>query len=1446
VLNGLPFLFNFGTYMYKVLFILIILVSATQGLASNILDITTITDRNGLSQNTVRCMMQDSQGFMWLGTINGLNRYNGRDFTVIHPQLDGFSRSSDSRISGVLEDRNGFIWIQTYSHNLFCYDPRLEKMVDYAPMDSIKIFSQVKILSNGDIWLHGKKGCCRVRYINGEMVAWKPNNNTLADRLVKFVFEDSRGRVWIATEKELFQVTGNEVVSMYSGATFYTVQEIDNLYFVGENGVVVFDNKKSKFLPTIAIPQMKKILYAYSSLLNDGLLMLTTNERIYILDTKTRKWLPAAAFFQGKELYRANIISDNKGHIWVYNKTGVLWRHHLDNTFKPIKVMSPEVLSLINQERYTIYHDSRGIIWIATFGNGLFAIDDNAGKLQHYTITEGLPTNYLLCMGEDKSGEIWIGTELRGAAKISPTNYSFDLYYPAPDGKTERDNAVRLIYEDADRNYWFGTRDGNLHICDDDLHQLYEHRIEGGLPFTIAEDTLGRKWLGTKGGGLFVFSPNGDRVIEKHILHDQVSQASSSNNIFTVLRDNKNRMWLATFGGGLHLAEYNQGKIDFRQFKFGSEHFDMMRSMIQDKEGLIWCGTNDGIVVFDPDELLLDETKYRVLHVHFYNKELSGYDEVKVIYEDSKGYIWLGTTGGGLHLLVRQPNLEQSVFKHFGEDNGLSNGTVQAILEDDAGEIWVSTENGISRFNIATERFENFVYSNSKHTVVFNELSCWKKSNGELMFGSYNGVYTFNPSKMKFDTYAPQVLITGLQINGNSVYPGTQDSPLSRSIVDTRKIVLEYGQNSFNLECTMLNYHASELNQYAYYLDGYEKSWNRSSQNNVAAYRNVPSGAYVFKVKGCNSLGVWSEQETELEIVVLPPWWRSGKAILVYIVFGLIIVYLVSRIILKMHRLNTAVAVEKQLTEYKLRFFTNISHEFRTPLTIIKGAIEDMSNRKEVASLAGQQLTLLSKSSNRLMRLIDQLLEFRRLQNDKMELKLERTDIEKFFYDIYLTFNDIAEKKHIEYLFESNVGKRSMLLDRSKMDKIAYNLLSNAFKNTPAGGRILLSLNLLESTDRLLIAVSDNGPGVPADKQKMLFVRFEQIHYTSGGTGIGLHLTSELAKVHKGNVAYENSVWGGACFSVTIPFSDQNYDEADIIDTTISTSNAGQNTELITDSLLTMEKAAELLEASVDKPFKEYKVMVIDDDEDVRGLIKMQLGKYFTVSTAINGAEGLEKLAEEQPDLVICDIMMPEMDGIEFTKRLKSSFDISHIPVILLTAYSSEEHQLKGIQAGADSYITKPFSVRYLLARVVKLIEQREKLQRKFVAEPGVSKPLISTTERDKAFMDKIHLIIEKNMGNTEFKLEAYASSLGVGRTIFFGKMKSLVGYSPNEYVRILRMKKAAELLLTTRQNISEISYQVGINDPFYFSRCFKESFGKSPSQYRKDMVKDDNEEVTE
>lgn len=1415
--------------MHPVKLILFLYLSCITTVISAIdtLRVNNITAYNGLSQNTVRCMIEDSRGFIWLGTVNGLNRYNGKEFMVVNPETEN-NPAQDNRIRSLTEDKNGFIWVRTFSNTMFCYNPQLEKFIDYDPTNPKKQFSDILISSNGDVWLWGTSGCSRVRYTNNVYSSLTPEPNNISDNPVSFIFEDSKSRIWIGQEDELLMIINDSITSVRKGTKFLNAHEYDHhLFFIADYHVSVFDDNKQSFVQDVlsASPQSP---YKRSRLLDKGIIMVATNENVYALDAKDLLITPANHFFQDKKISNANFLNDNKGNIWIYNMSGTIWRHRPDNYFEPVNLIPPDIISLINSERYQVYHDSRDIIWITTFGNGLFALDQNDGKTYHYTTEKEFATNYLLCVMEDKSGEMWVGTELAGVSKISVTNYPFDVFYPKPKGNRDRDNAVRLIYEDSDGRFWFGTRDGYIHVCDSSLKQSYEHKITGGLPFAMTEDTLGQKWVGTKGGGLLIFPENGNFLPQTYYLHDNDNQTSSSNNIFSILRDSKNRIWIPSFGGGLHLAERHRGKLSFRQINLQNTHLDMMRSIIQDYTGLIWIGTNEGIVVFDPDSILDNEKNYINLHPDKKNQQSLNNNEVRVVFEDSRHRIWLGTTGGGLNLLIREKPLEKSGFKHYDSGNGLSNEMIQAIQEDNKGYIWVSTESGISKFDPQTERFENFIFPNNRHVAIFNELSSWKKINGELMFGSYNGVYTFDPEKISYDSYAPPVLITSLFINGNIIHPGEKKSPLTKSITTTKKITLEHDRNSFNLECTMLNFHAPELNQYTYYLEGYEKDWNAISRNSMATYRNVPPGSYHFKVKASNSFGVWNEEETILHILILPPWWKSAWALCIYILLAGIITYFSWRLILKMHKLNMAVEIEKQLTEYKLRFFTNISHEFRTPLTIIRGSIENLSNQENVSPAVSKQLNVLTKSSSRLLRLIDQLLEFRRLQNDKMELKLESTNPKNFFYDIYLTFKEISENKQIEFLFISD-DCDAVLLDRSKMDKIAYNLLSNAFKNTPDGGSITMKLSHSANDDTFMLSVSDSGTGVSPEQRDLLFVRFQQINYTSDGTGIGLHLTSELVKVHKGKIAYTDSEPGGACFTVSVPLSEKNYDPEDIVNSQPASVSALAN-NIVPDEKMEID----IHEISTDKTLKEYKVMVVEDDDEVREFIKNQLNACFTVTSVSNGSEAMHIIADEQPDIVVCDVMMPKMDGFEFTKRMKGNFETSHIPIILLTAYSSDEHQLEGIRSGADAYIAKPFSVKYLFTRIVKLIELREKLRRKFNTEPGLIQSSIGFTDRDQVFMENIHALIEKNISNTAFKIETFAQTLGMGRTTFFRKIKGLTGYPPNEYLRIVRLKKAAELLMDTDLNVAEISYQVGISDPFYLSKRFKAQFGKSPSQYRK------------
>jgi signal transduction histidine kinase/ligand-binding sensor domain-containing protein/DNA-binding response OmpR family regulator len=1418
--------------IHWIVFIFVYLFNVSHpGYAVETLRFEWISDRDGLSQNTVRCIMQDSTGFIWLGTINGLNRYNGKEFIVMLPQTGNFASISDNRIRSLQEDRNGYIWVRTTANIFCCYDTRLERFIDYDPENKQKNFSYARVFSTGDVWLWGADGgCCRIRHVTGGLQAKSFGTSELGSTAVYFVYEDSQHYIWIGSASGLFRLEKERLVQI-SFESFSFVHEFDNrLYFINDNRIVSYNVERSKEEMATEFPGGNVGLNT-TTLLNNGTILVATKADIIAFDCGKNKFVPAEGFFNRQGIRNASFYTDNKGNKWVYNVSGNIWRQTGENQFEKIELIPQQILSTIDAERYEIYHDSRNIAWITTYGNGLFALDLNNGQMNHYTVDNSdLPTNHLLCVTEDKSGEIWVGTEFAGISKISLSNYPVQILYPAPGDSYNRSNAVRLIYEDSQGRFWLGTRSGFLHLYDRSLQKIRSHKIAGGLPFGMVEDSTGNLWLGTRGNGIMVFPPSGKALVHAYLLNDIARQNVNSNNVFDILLDSQNRIWGASFGGGLHYADIGKKDIVFRQINFRTANQDMARVIRQDRSGLIWVGTNEGVNVFHPDRLISDKNDYINFHFDVNDDRSINNNEVKAVFEDSRGRIWLGTTGGGLNLFVREEPLERSWFKHYTSKNGLSNEVIQAITEDNQGYLWISTESGsgISRFNPETEHFENFSFSNSKQTSLFNEAACWKMKNGELMFGSYSGVFIFDPDKIKYDVYTPSIVITGLKINGMDIRPMENNSPLDESISLIKKIRLKYNQNSFNIEFAMLNFHLPNFNQYAYYLEGYEKNWNPITRYNVAAYRNVEPGTYRFKVKGCNSFGVWTGNETELEIVITPPFWKSAWAYLLYFILLTVAGHFITRLIMQINRLHTAVEVERQLTEYKLRFFTNISHEFRTPLTIIRGSIENLMAMENLPSAVTKQINQMSKSSSRLLRLIDQLLAFRKLQNKRMELKLERTEAVAFFNDIYQTFEELMVRKQIDYRFESNLPQKEMLLDKSIWDKIAFNLLSNAVKHTPNNGVIIMRLNFSEPDDRMTLSVSDSGAGVPKEKQSSLFVRFAQLDSTAGGTGVGLHLTAELATVHKGKAEYITSELGGACFGVSVPLFDRNYVHEEIVEM----QSVPQFSGTITDAK-PAEDVPDTLTSSERR--KNYKLLVIEDDDEVREFIFNQLSDSFTIILAKDGAEGLEKAIHEQPNVIICDVMMPNVDGFEATRRLKEDFLTSHIPVILLTAHSSEEHQLEGIQAGADAYITKPFSVKYMTTRIIKLIEQREKLQQKFAQSPGLPVHPINLMDKDKEFLDKIHALIEENIENIDFSVDVFAKIVGMGRTNFYKKVKGITGHSPNEYVNIIRMKKAAELLVTTNLNVSEVSYKVGINDPFYFSKCFKVQFGKTPSQFQKE-----------
>lgn len=735
---------------------------------------------------------------------------------------------------------------------------------------------------------------------------------------------------------------------------------------------------------------------------------------------------------------------------------------------------------------------------------------------------------------------------------------------------------------------------------------------------------------------------------------------------------------------------------------------------------------------------------------------------------------------------------------------------------------------------------------------VYTE-GCAKLKDGRLAFGTNHGLIILNTKQIKNKEKIPSVTFTDLKLNGISVRPADMDSPLTAALAYTDAISLKYYQSSFVIDFSTFDYPISTNTRFSYKLEGYDDDWSIPSTLNFAAYKNLPAGTYYLHVKACSVSGIWSDNEETLEIKVTPPFWATGWAFFVYILIAGIIMYFVYRTIRNINNLRNKIKVEKQLTEYKLVFFTNISHEFRTPLTLIQGALDRIHRTHNIPKEIRYSIKLMDKSTQRMLRLINQLLEFRKMQNNKLALSLEETDVIAFLYEIYLSFQDTAESKNMDFKFIPSVNSYKMYIDKGNIDKIAYNLLSNAFKYTPSGGKIEFSIYIDKQKQLLIMKVTDTGVGIPKEKRNELFKRFMQSSFSSDSIGVGLHLTHELVHVHKGNICYEENPSGGSIFIVTLPTDSSIYQSNDFLipENAILKEEAQNHPSL---SALNEENAHSESEEEIDKeveniekelktelnasdqegPLNKRKILIIEDDNDVREFLKEELTPYFEVAAEADGKNGLEYAHNNDIDLIISDVMMPGYNGFEITRKLKSDFSTSHIPIILLTALNAAESHLEGVKSGADSYITKPFSTKLLLASIFKLIEQRDKLKEKFSNDLSAKRPVMCTSDKDKEFVENLTKIVEEQLTNPEFTADDFASMMSLGRTIFYRKVRGVTGYTPKEYLRIMRMKKAAELLSTKKYTVSEVTYMVGINDPFYFSRCFKAQFGISPSSYQK------------
>ena len=1396
---------------------------------------------DGLPNNSVRYLYQDSKGFLWLATLNGLSRYDGNSFLTFRPEIGDKVSLADNRIYDLTEDKNGFLWISTTPELFSCYDLQRACFVDYTGSGALeKNYSSIFVAANGDVWLrHSGNGCLRmVHQKDRQMVSteFKTERGNLPDNRVQFVNEDAGGRIWIGTQRGLVSVSDGQYKVEDRLLHFTSSLAFKNdMYFLTADGdIYCYQTTKQKLTKVGSLSAVAgKTSPTGNFLLNDKWVILT-NTGVFNYDFNTRK----ISVDSGLNIRNGEVICDNHGDFWIYNHTGcVTYILAKNGARKEFQLIPEDKLGYIDYERYHIVHDSRGIIWISTYGNGLFAYDTTEDKLEHFLANindqSHISSDFLLYVMEDRAGGIWVSSEYSGLSRISVLNEGTSRIYPESRELFDRSNTIRMLTKMPDGDIWVGTRKGGLYTFDSNLHSKMSNQYFHSNIYAIAEDNQGEMWVGTRGNGLKV----GDSWYRNEV-SDPASL--SENNVFSLFRDRKDRMWIGTFGGGLELAEpTTDGKYKFRHFlqqKFGLR---MVRVIEEDDNGMIWVGTSEGVCIFHPDSLIADSDDY---HLFNYTNGTFCSNEIRCIYRDTKGRMWVGTSGSGLNLCEPEDNYRSLKYEHYGTSEGLVNDVIQSILGDNNGNLWVATEYGISKFNPTNHSFENYFFSSYTLGNVYSENSACVGVDGKLLFGTNYGLLVIDPDKIQdSETFSP-VVFTDLHVNGTQINPTMEDSPLKQSLAYSDEITLKYFQNSFLIDFSTFDYSDSGRTKYMYWLENYDKGWSTPSPLNFASFKYLNPGTYVLHVKSCNGAGVWNESETTLKIVIVPPFWKTNWAMLGYVLLLIVTLYFTFRIVRNFNSLRNRINVEKQLTEYKLVFFTNISHEFRTPLTLIQGALEKIQRVADIPRDLIHPLKTMDKSTQRMLRLINQLLEFRKMQNNKLALSLEETDVIAFLYEIFLSFGDVAEQKNMNFRFIPSIPSYKMFLDKGNLDKVTYNLLSNAFKYTPSNGTIILSVTVDEVKKTLQIQVADTGVGIPKEKQNELFKRFMQSSFSGDSIGVGLHLSYELVQVHKGTIEYKDNDGGGSVFTVCIPTDKSVYSEKDfLIPGNVLLKEAGGQAHHL------LELSEELPEPEkIAEPLNKRKVLIIEDDNDIREFLKEEVGVYFEVEVAADGTSGFEKARTYDADLIICDVLMPGMTGFEVTKKLKSDFATSHIPIILLTALNSPEKHLEGIEAGADAYIAKPFSIKLLLARVFRLIEQRDKLREKFSSEPGIVRAAVCSTDRDKEFADRLAVVLEQNLSRPEFSIDEFAQLMKLGRTVFYRKLRGVTGYSPNEYLRVVRMKKAAELLLSSENlTVAEVAYKVGISDTFYFSKCFKTQFGVAPSVYQRGEMKEQGENET-
>lgn len=1413
--------------------------------------------QEGLPQRTVMDIIQDRKGFIWIATWDGLCKFDGYNFTTYKTFPEDSILMSNNRIDKIVEDIYGYIWVCSYNQETFKFDPKTEKYLMSFNVDGMLFkANDIQVKPSGKVWLiSDKMGTICTSDSLGTIKTFSLKQKNLPSNKVNSVFEDDNNITWILTDNGLVKVAENlsdKQITYYSVETsssvrkaFYSAIENDNeIWFGASNGqILIYDKDIKRFVyfdtgidsDIISIKKVYENLYIILSS-QDGFIICDKNKaNIKRVNKSTFNELPTNQIL--------SCYVDNNHNIWLemnskgvakYNLLENRLKFYLPNDYDNNKNFLPS---------YFIFEDKMGHVWVHPHG-GFSFYDKERDKLlpffnnplsNDWKFSDILHNVYL-----DKQGNIWLSTRSGGLEKIVFDNTFFKLndFYSNKISITGPE--VRSILEDRDNNIWLGNMNGIISIYDSKRNFLGILNRNGtitkdGIPlksasYSLHQDKKGNIWIGTKGDGLYLLKPKEGYIrsftIEQFKNDSSNKYSLSNNNIYSIHEDNYGNIWIGTYGGGINLFDPKEEIFLNHNNVFNNYPIDMGLQIrtVKSHEDNIYLGTTLGLIVLSIDEKELKIKQHKIYSKRFKEKDGLRANDIHNIVVTKDHDVYIATFGGGMSKVISYDNEGFPLrFKTYDSHNGLSSDIVLSITEDNNKHLWINSEGSLSKFNPEDESFEQYNdVSRAISNQHFMETQPLLTSDGELIYGCALGTLSFFPDKISKNNYVPYLALTKFKVSNN-------DYTLKTHIDDANGIILGHKENIFSIEYAALDFNNPQGISYAYKLDGFNDEWINNQNQRVANYTNIPPGEYVFRVKSTNSNGTWIENERSLIITITPSFWQTKWAFVIYVISFILILYIILRSIFIFYRMRDKVLLEREQTEMKTRFFTDISHEIRTPLTMIVSPIENIIHNAKANSETITELRLVLKNANRMLRMVNQILDFRKIQKQRLQIK--EIAIGNYIEELSNTTFKIIGNQGSDIVVHNQINSDKIWVDPDAIEKLAYNLISNSIKYSPKGKNI--EINIFRKDKSVALQVKDQGEGMTKEVLNKLFTRFASYSKDKSkpSTGIGLSIVKEIVDKHHAKILVESDIQKGTTFTILFQSGLDHFSKDENVDVLIAENNNGETEEFLND----LHEKDILIEESTNQRLS---ILIVEDDPDLRSFIKSVLVDLYNVFEAKNGIEGYEKATRLLPDFILSDIMMPEMDGIEFLQRIRENQNTSHIPFILLTAKTGEDSELEGTVSGADDYITKPFNVKLLIAKIKNILRQRKNFTNHITTTSAnlsndnhIEKKNI--TEQDEIFLNNLREDIYNNMDNSDFTIEDLVNSTNLSRRVFFNKVKSLTGLAPVEFVREIRIKYAAELIKTQQYRIKEVIYMVGFSDVRYFTQCFKEIYGLTPGQYK-------------